>query len=370
MSNTEAKGNHASSNAGSGGQRGGLAGCLLVGAALLFLGVLAIAVFGWLVFRSLLDQDADDLAALNVQRIAHIDLEGVIASADAADLLFGSSGESMVDRIKEELEDALADESVKAIVLRINSPGGEVTASDTIYHAVRQAREKKPVVVYMDAVAASGGYYVACGASEIVASETTLTGSIGVIIQSISYGELMGKVGVQARTFKSGEFKDMLSGSREMTERERELVEGLVMEMYGRFVGIVSEARDIPEPKLRQDIADGRVFTGGQALEVGLVDSTGYIEDAYLRARELGGLPEDAPVIRMNEPDGFFEVLGLAGARARSGRRFRRGSKWMSRTGCCRGCSRVSRICCRIFTCRDRGCDTSSLAESVAFFFP
>jgi protease-4 len=295
-----------------GGQRGGLAGCLLVGVSLFFLGFLVIAVVGWFLLKGLISGDGDELADAATEKIAHIDIDGIIASADAADLLFGSSGESMVDRIKEQLKRAIEDESVKAIVLRINSPGGEVTASDTIYNAVLQAREKKPVVVFMDAMAASGGYYVACGATEIFAGETTLTGSIGVIIQSISYGELMGKVGVETRTFKSGEFKDMLSGSREMTEAERELVDGLVMEMYGRFVGIVAEARNIPEQKLRTEIADGRVFTGRQAHEVGLVDSNGYIEDAYARARELGKTAADAPVIKMNESGGFFEALGLA----------------------------------------------------------
>lgn len=298
-----------------GGQRGGLAGCLLVGAALFLLGLLTVSVISWFLFRGLMDGERDRLAENAAEKIAHIDLEGIIASADAADLLFGSSGESKVDRIKDQLKRAVEDESVKAIVLRINSPGGEVTASDTIYNAVLQAREKKPVVVFMDAMAASGGYYVACGATEIVAGETTLTGSIGVIIQSISYGDLMGKVGVETRTFKSGEFKDMLSGSREMTEPERELVDGLVMEMYDRFVGIVSEARNIPEPKLRTEIADGRVFTGRQAHEAGLVDSNGYIEDAYARARVLGKAAADAPVIRMDEPGGFFEAIGLARAR-------------------------------------------------------
>ena len=302
-----------------GGQRGGLAGCLLVGAAVFFLGLLAVAVIGWFLFRGLMDGGSDELAEGAAEKIAHIDLEGIIASADAEDLLFGSSGESKVDRIKDQLKRAVEDESVKAIVLRINSPGGEVTASDTIYNAVLQAREKKPVVVFMDAMAASGGYYVACGATEIVAGETTLTGSIGVIIRSISYSELMGKVGVETRTFKSGEFKDMLSGSREMTEPERELVDGLVMEMYDRFVGIVAEARNIPEPKLRAEIADGRVFTGRQAHEVGLVDSNGYIEDAYARARELAKTAADAPVIQMNEPGGFFEAIGLAHAQRSAG---------------------------------------------------
>lgn len=241
-------------------------------------------------------------------KIAHIDLEGLITSATTSDLLFGTTSKSMVDRIKEELETALDDDDVKAIVLRVNSPGGEVTASDTIYHAVKQASARKPVVVYMDSMAASGGYYAACGATEIMANETTLTGSIGVIISTLNYRELFGKVGLESRVFKSGEFKDILSGSREMSPEEAALVQEMVMESYGRFVGIVSEARGIPEAQLRQGLADGRVLSGAKAKEGGLVDATGYIEDAYDRARELGKAPE-AEVWRVRSGYSFLDAL-------------------------------------------------------------
>jgi len=285
-------------------------GCVAVGAALFFLGLLVISAIGFFLLRGLMGDVAVEGDSGSIEKIAHIDLVGVISSSSAESLLFGDAGDSMVDKIKKQLERAVKDSSVKAIVLRINSPGGEVTASDTIYHAVSKARESKPVVVYMDAVAASGGYYVACGATEIVASETTLTGSIGVIMQSIGYDDLFEKVGVSTRTFKSGEFKDILSGSREVTPRERELIDRLVMEMYDRFVGIVAAARDLPDAKLRSEIADGRVFTGGQAKAAGLVDSTGYIEDAYDRARDLGNAPK-AGVVKMNEVGGLFDALGL-----------------------------------------------------------
>ncbi len=300
-----------SNSDGDQGKRGtGTLGCVAIGAALFFLGLLVISAIGYFMLRGLMGDVAVDGESGSAEKIAHIDLVGVISSSSAEGLLFGGSGDSMVDKIKAQLDRAVKDSSVKAIVLRINSPGGEVTASDTIYHAVSKARESKPVVVYMDAVAASGGYYVACGATEIVASETTLTGSIGVIMQSIGYDDLFEKVGVTTRTFKSGEFKDILSGSREVTPRERELIDSLVMEMYDRFVGIVAEARDLPDAKLRAEIADGRVFTGGQAKRVGLVDSTGYIEDAYDRARDLGNAPK-AGVIKMNEVGSLFEALGL-----------------------------------------------------------
>ncbi|MCB1231369.1 MAG: signal peptide peptidase SppA [Verrucomicrobiae bacterium] len=241
-------------------------------------------------------------------KIAHIDLEGLITSA--GDFGFGGSGVSMVERLKAELKQAIEEDEVKAIVLRINSPGGEVTASDTIYHAIQEANAKKPVVVFMDSVAASGGYYAACGASEIFANETTMTGSIGVIISTISYHQLLEKVGVEAQVFKSGQFKDLLSGTREMRPDEAELVQSMVMETYDKFVGIVAAAREIPEAKLRDGIADGRIFSGAKAKEIGLVDSTGYLEDAYARARELGKSPE-AKVWKIRSPVSVFEALGM-----------------------------------------------------------
>lgn len=218
----------------------------------------------------------------------------------------------MVEKIKKSLKKAREDEDVKAIVLRVNSPGGEVTASDTIYHAVQLANEKKPVVVYMDSLAASGGYYVACAASEIVANETTLTGSIGVIIQTLNYADLFGKVGLEAKSFTSGDFKDSLSGARAMRPDEKVYVQNLVMQMYDKFVGIVSEGRDIPVARLKDKIADGRIFTGKEAKENGLVDANGYIEDAYDRARELVDAP-DAEVIHLKGNPSFFEML-FAGA--------------------------------------------------------
>lgn len=241
-------------------------------------------------------------------KIAHIDLEGLITSS--ANFGFGGTGASMVDRMKSLLEQAVENEDVKAIVLRINSPGGEVTASDTIYHAVREANEKKPVIVFMDSVAASGGYYIACGAEEILANDTTLTGSIGVIIQTLNYRELFGKVGLESLVFKSGEYKDILSGDREMTEDEKSMVQEMVMEIYEKFLGIVAESREVPEDTLRNGIADGRVFSGAKAKEAGLIDDTGYIENAYDRARDLAGVP-DAEVLKIRSTVGLFEAFGL-----------------------------------------------------------
>jgi len=246
-------------------------------------------------------------------KIVHIDLEGVISSM-AVSGLFAEAMPS-VDSIKQALEQAVADTNVKAIVLRVNSPGGEVTASDIIYNAVKKAAKVKPVVVYMDAMAASGGYYVACGATKIVASETTLTASIGVIIETMNYSELFGKVGLSMTAFTSGAFKDSLSGARPMREDEKVYVQHLVAQMYDRFLGIVSEARGVPKELLKSTVADGRVVTGREALDAKLVDQIGYVEDAYTLARTLGQAP-DAGVVKYRHEVSLFDAFGMASAKA------------------------------------------------------
>jgi len=246
-------------------------------------------------------------------KIMQIDLEGVISSVSAQGLL--GVGQSSVESLKEQLEQAAKDTQVKAVVLRVNSPGGEVTASDTIYAAVKQVSAVKPVVVFMDSMAASGGYYVACGATKVVASETTLTGSIGVIIDMLNYSALFDKVGLKSNTFVSGAFKDSLSGSRPMRTEEEAYVQNLVMQMYERFLGVVSEARKLPKDVLRNGVADGRVVTGREALEAGLVDQIGYVEDAYRLAQELGEAAE-APVLKYRQSVGFMDLFGAAASKA------------------------------------------------------
>lgn len=245
-------------------------------------------------------------------KIVHIDLEGVISSMEIGGLL--AEAVPSVDSIKNALEQAVADKNVKAIVLRVNSPGGEVTASDIIYNAVKKAAKEKPVVVYMDSMAASGGYYVSCGATKIVASETTLTASIGVIIETMNYSELFGKVGLAMNVFTSGAFKDSLNGSRPMRDDEKAYVQNLVTQMYDRFLGIVSEARGVPKEQLK-DVADGRVVTGREALAAKLVDQIGYIEDAYALARELGRT-KDAGIVKYHREVSLFDALGMASAKA------------------------------------------------------
>ncbi len=219
-------------------------------------------------------------------KIAVIRLGGVISSGE-----MGFSLGTSPDDIRQQFKQALEDNAVRAIVLAIDSPGGEVTASDDIYNIVRKARDRKKVVVSMGATAASGGYYAALGASHIIARDTTFTGSIGVIMQTLNYGELFGKVGLQMVTFKSGKMKDMLSGSRPATPEEREYIQSLVMQTYGKFVGIVAAERKIPEDTLRNGVADGRVLSGKDALEARLIDELGDFDAAVKKAMELGGAP-------------------------------------------------------------------------------
>ncbi len=247
----------------------------------------------------------------STDKIAVIALRGVISSS-----LPGNIGDSMVDDMRFALEQARDDDNVRAVVLEIDSPGGEVTSSDIIYNAVVKTRARKPVVVYMDSVAASGGYYVACGGKYLIASDTTITGSIGVIIQTLNYEQLFNKIGLASVVFKSGKFKDMLNGARPITPEEREYVQGFVMSTYEKFLGIVAKERNLPADGLRNSIADGRILSGKDARDNKLIDGLGQVEDAFRKAKELGGATE-ATVVKYGPPftiGRFFRALGQSNA--------------------------------------------------------
>ena len=248
-------------------------------------------------------------------KIAMIYLRGVISASEP-----GSLGDTMVDDLKMQIQQAATDDRVKAVVLYIDSPGGEVTASDSIYNAVKKLREGgftapkkgKPVVVYMGSMAASGGYYVACGGNYLMANETTLTGSIGVIMQTLNYQQLFGKLGLETVTFKSGKFKDMMSGSRQMTPEEGDYIQKMVMETYGKFVGIVARERKLNEEELRKGLADGRVISGKEAREAKLINAVGEVEDAIAKAMEMGKA-KGASVIRYESPFKLGRYLRFLG---------------------------------------------------------
>jgi len=225
------------------------------------------------------------------EKVLMIDIDGTISSALETGFL--AREKSVVARVFERLERAAADPLVKALILRLDTPGGEVTASDIIYHEILRFKERtgRPVVGLMMSVAASGGYYIASACDVIVAHPSSLTGSIGVISIFPSLESLMAKVGVKVNVIKSGPSKDSGSPFREMTEEDRKLFQVIIDEYYEGFLEVVARGRSgkVPAADLRT-IADGRIYTAPQALKLGLIDAIGYFDDAFGRARDLAAL--------------------------------------------------------------------------------
>jgi protease-4 len=199
--------------------------------------------------------------------------------------------------------------AIRAIVFRVDSPGGGVSASQEIYEEVKKTRNSgKPVVVSMGSVAASGGYYVSCGASKIVANPGTLTGSIGVIFQFLHFNELMNKIGIDASTFKTGKYKDIGSPFRKTTEDEKKFFDQLLGDVYNQFVDVVAKERKMDRKRVVQ-YADGRVFTGRQAFEYGFVDTLGTLEDAITIAAKLGDISGKPKVVKERKVRTWLERL-------------------------------------------------------------
>jgi len=208
-----------------------------------------------------------------------------------------------------EITSFVEDSGVKAIVLRVDSPGGGVGASQEIYQEVVKAKGVKPVVASFGGVAASGGYYVACGADKIVANPGTITGSIGVVMQFANLEELLKKIGYKGYVIKSGQHKDIGSPFREMTPEERELLQGVIDTVHQQFIKAVAEGRKIPIEKVTA-IADGRIFAGEQARDLGLVDELGNLEDTIQIAATMAGIKGKPSVIypRKRKPS-LFDYL-------------------------------------------------------------
>lgn len=188
------------------------------------------------------------------------------------------------------------DHSIKAVILRVNSPGGAVAPSQEIHDEVARVAALKPVVVSMASVAASGGYYVSIPAQRIVANPGTITGSIGVIMQTTNYQELYDKLGLKNEVVKSGQHKDLGSPLRPMTPADRKILQGVIDDVYDQFVSAVSKGRKLPVEKVRT-LADGRIFTGRQAMQAGLVDSLGGMQDAVAIASELAGISGEPKLV-------------------------------------------------------------------------
>ncbi|WP_028950521.1 signal peptide peptidase SppA [Sulfurihydrogenibium subterraneum] len=206
------------------------------------------------------------------------------------------------------ISQAEKEDSIKAVVIAVDSPGGAVGASQEIYRAIEKLREKKPVVVSMGNVAASGGYYISAPANVIYANPGTITGSIGVIIQQVDLSEILNKIGVKVNTVKSGENKDILYPTKPLTPEQRQILEKTVMDVYDQFLDAIVKYRPIKKEVLKT-YADGRVFSGREAQKIGLVDKLGNIQDAVREARKLGKLPEDAPVVEIKPPKPLLEEL-------------------------------------------------------------
>lgn len=257
-------------------------------------------------------------------KLAVIEVNGIITGT-----AIDQQGINMVDIIKAQLDRALDDRRVKAVILKVDSPGGEVLASDQISEAIRnfQAGKKsngqesdhsqgKPVIVSMGNLAASGGYYISAPCRWIVANKMTITASIGVIMHTWNYRGLIDKIGIEPETFKSGKFKDMLSGSRapsEIPPEEREMVQKLIDETYGQFKDVVANGRKGKLADNWTDFADGRVLSGTEALEHGFVDELGGFETAVASAKRIAGISGDANIIRYEQRydiSDFFRIFG------------------------------------------------------------
>ncbi len=208
----------------------------------------------------------------------------------------------------DEIKGYVKDKSVKAIVMRIDSPGGGVVPSQEIYEEVRKAAAHKKIVVSMGSVAASGGYYIASPASRIIANPGTITGSIGVIMEVPNIKGLMDKIGVKTEVIKSGRHKDIASVFRGIGSEEREILQGVMDEVHGQFIKAVSDGRRMPVEDIKK-IADGRIFSGSQALKIGLVDELGNLEDAVKIAAKMAGIKGEPEVVKKKERSPILDLL-------------------------------------------------------------
>ncbi len=239
-------------------------------------------------------------------RVGLVTIEGVLG----VDI----NTKDVIDDLKEFREDS----SVKAVVVRINSPGGSVAPSQEIYESVRKLSTEKSVVVSMDALAASGGYYIAVAADKIFANPGTMTGSIGVIMEVPNVEGLMEKVGLRTEVIKSGQHKDLASMFRTMTDADRAVLQGVLDDVHGQFIDAVAEGRGMPTDQVRE-LADGRVFTGRQAHEAGLVDVLGTLEDAVAEAGRMAGIEGEPDVVTREKRFSLRDLLrgGLADTASR-----------------------------------------------------
>lgn len=238
------------------------------------------------------------------EKVLLVDISGIMSMQSSPGFLEGYKP-NMVEELRSVFQKAREDDDIKAVLLRINSPGGEMTSIDIIYREIMTFKEEQevPIVASMMQVAASGGYYAACTADHVMAHPTTLTGSIGTILNLFSIAELMDKIGVEYNAVTSGEMKDMGSLFKPMSAEERELLQKIIDQEQERFIEVVDKGR----PELDRDrvrvLADGRIYSAYSAEEYGLVDELGYLEDAFAKAKELAGVEDAALVMYTYYPE-------------------------------------------------------------------
>jgi protease-4 len=237
-------------------------------------------------------------------KIAMIEVEGMLMNARTGGFL--QPTENVVSLFTQQLQMAERDPDVKAVVLRVNSPGGTVTASDTMYQELIRFKAKthKPVIASCQEICASGAYYVSCASDEIIANPTSIVGSIGVIFNTFDASQGLAKLGIYSSAVKSGQFKDMGSPFKPVTAPERELMQGMVDDYFARFKNVVTTNRKNLAAKNLPTATDGRVFSGEQALAIGLVDRIGLLEDAIDLAKQKANAP-NAKVVMYKRPYGY-----------------------------------------------------------------
>lgn len=279
----------------------------LVGILSIYGGFLSGCMFNVSLFPDVKPLQESVLQGKGKAKVAIIDVSGVI-SEEGTDGMVEAPG--MVARIKEGLTLAASDEAVKAVVLRINSPGGTVTASDLIYHEIQQFKRQtgRPVIAAIVDIGASGGYYIAMAADQIIAHPTSITGSIGVIMLHINLQGLMEKVGVGAESIKSGALKDMGSPTKPLSLESRQIIHGVIDDMYGRFLDVVVQGRAALTREKIKALSDGRIYTATEAKGHGLIDRIGYLDEAVEMAKTKAGIQE-AQVIIYQRPHEFKTTI-------------------------------------------------------------
>jgi protease-4 len=262
---------------------------ILTGIFFLFLGGISLLI------SSLISHGSKTDIFSSKEGVGVVELKGLIVSPE---------------QVLKHLTEFRKNTNVKSIVLRIESPGGAVGASQEIYQEVKRTSVVKPVIASMGSMGASGGYYAALGANTIIANPGTMTGSIGVIVKFPNLEGLFAKIGYKSEVIKSGPLKDVGASDRSMSEEERKLMQDLIDNVYGQFVKDIAAARDIPLDTVKE-LADGRVFSGEQALEVNLIDRLGNFTDAIAMAAEKGGLDVEDPQLIYPEVDRKFSLFNL-----------------------------------------------------------